>query len=667
MQTLLSDNVLKKKLFLLKNIFIYGTIVYIYLKEEIMSREFLPVTMQEAREKNIEQFDFIVVCADAYVDHSSFGHAIIARILEDEGFTVGIIPQPDWHNTEDFKRLGRPKYAFMVSTGNIDSMVCHYTASKKKRNDDRYSPGGKAGFRPDRPGIVYTNRLKEAFPNVDVIIGGLEASLRRFAHYDYWDNKVRNSILIDSGADLLSYGMGELQTREIARRLKKGVRAKDITDIPGTCYLSDEKPEGALECCTLSEVKKDKRKYARAFMMQYENQNPYISKTIAQKHNNKFVVVNRPMRPLTRQELDKTYSLPFVGTYHPMYEKDGGIPAIEEVKFSITSSRGCFGNCNFCALAFHQGRIITSRSEKSILKEAKRLIWEPDFKGYIHDVGGPTANFRKPSCKKQNEVGACTNKQCLFPTPCKNLEVDHKEYAHILNEIRNLPKVKKVFVRSGIRFDYLVYDKDDSFFKQLCEHHVSGQLKVAPEHISDNVLKYMGKPSRNVYEKFVNKYFEICKSLNKEQYVVPYLMSSHPGSILKDAIMLAEYLRDIKYSPEQVQDFYPTPGTMSTCMFYTELDPRTMEKVYVPKTYEEKKMQRALLQYRRPENYEIVKKALVKAGRTDLIGFSEKCLIKPRIIKGGNKNGTDNRRKSSVSSNKRGNEKRVRGAKKGRH
>ncbi len=633
-----------------------------------MDRNFLPVTMQEVTEKGIGQLDFIIVSADAYVDHSSFGHAIIARVLEDEGFSVGIIPQPDWHTTDDFKKLGRPKYAFMVSTGNIDSMVCHYTASKKKRNDDHYSPGGKAGFRPDRPGIVYTNKIKEAFPGVDVIIGGIEASLRRFAHYDYWENKVRHSILIDSGADLLSYGMGEIQTREIAKRLKKGIRAKDITDVPGTCYLSDVKPEDAIECCTFAEVKKDKRKYARAFMVQYENQNPYLSKTIAQKHHNKFVVVNRPMRPLTRQEMDKTYSLPFVGTYHPMYEKDGGIPAIEEVKFSITSSRGCFGNCNFCALAFHQGRIITSRSEKSILKEAKRLVWEPDFKGYIHDVGGPTANFRKPSCKKQNEVGACTKKQCLFPTPCKNLEIDHKEYAHILNEIRNLPKVKKVFVRSGIRYDYLINDKDDSFFRQLCEHHVSGQLKVAPEHISDNVLKYMGKPSKAVYEKFTDKYFKICKELGKEQYIVPYLMSSHPGSTLKDAVMLAEYLRDIRYTPEQVQDFYPTPGTMSTTMFYTELDPRTMEKVYVPKTYEEKKMQRALLQYRRPENYEIVKKALIKAGREDLIGFGEKCLIKPRIIKGGNKNGSkDNRRKGSFPSNKRGNERKMRGTKKGRH
>ncbi len=610
--------------------------------------------------RNIEQFDFIIYSADAYVDHSSFGHAIIGRVLESEGFTVGIIAQPDWHSAENFKTLGRPKYAALVSTGNIDSMVCHYTASRKKRNDDSYSPGGKAGFRPDRPAIVYTNRIKEAFPDIPVIMGGLEASLRRFAHYDYWDDKVRHSILIDSGADLIIYGMGEHQIAEIANRLRCGEKVSELTDIDGTCYLSKTIPAGKVFAChSFEEVKSDKVKYAESFMIQYKNQDPYSGKTVIQKHNDMYVVQNKPSKPLTRSEMDRVYSLPFMGTYHPMYEKDGGIPAIKEVKFSLTSSRGCYGNCNFCALAFHQGRIITSRSQKSLIKEAEKMVWDSEFKGYIHDVGGPTANFRKPSCKKQGEKGSCPNRQCLFPKPCENLEIDHTEYAELLEKLSQIPKVKKVFVRSGIRYDYLIYDKNDKFFRQLCEKHVSGQLKVAPEHISDNVLYYMGKPAKNVYEKFCKKYFEINKELGKEQYVVPYLMSSHPGSTLKDAIELAEFLRDTHYIPEQVQDFYPTPGTMSTCMFFTGLDPRTMEKVYVPKSYEEKKMQRALLQYKRPENYEIVKKALYKAGRTDLIGFGPECLIKPRVIKnkskdgkGVNKNGKDNRRKSNFSKDK---------------
>lgn len=613
---------------------------------------FLPVSKQDMEERGINQLDFILISADAYVDHSSFGHAIIARTLESAGFSVGIIPQPDWHSCEDFKRLGRPRLAALVSTGNIDSMVCHYTASKKKRNDDSYSPGGKSGLRPDRPAIVYTNRLKEAFDGIDVIIGGLEASLRRFAHYDYWDDKVRNSIAIDSGADLVIYGMGEKQIVEIANALNSGFKAKDITFVDGTCYVTDTPPEDAVTIPSCSDVKRDKKVYAEAFKIQMNNQNPHFGKVLVQQHNDRYVVVNKPMTPLTRKELDRTYSLPYVGTYHPMYEKDGGIPAITEVKFSLTSSRGCFGNCNFCALAFHQGAVVTSRSQASIIKEAEKMVWDPDFKGYIHDVGGPTANFRKASCKKAEAKGVCTDKRCLFPTACKNLEIDHKEYAELLRKLAEIPKVKKVFVRSGIRYDYLIYDKDDSFMKQLIENHISGQLKVAPEHISDNVLYYMGKPSRKVYDRFCEKYFKLNKQMGKEQYVVPYLMSSHPGSTLKDAVLLAEYLRDIKYSPQQVQDFYPTPGTVSTTMFYTGIDPRTMKEVYVPKSYEEKKMQRALLQYRKPENYEIVKKALIKAGREDLIGFDAKCLIRPRIIKGERKNGNDNRRKNGITKNK---------------
>ena len=628
-----------------------------------MKNTFLPVCKQDLIDRGIEQLDFLIVSADAYVDHSSFGHAIIARLLEAEGYTVGIVAQPDWHTKYEFMKLGAPKYAVMISTGNIDSMVCHYTASKKKRNDDNYSPGGEAGHRPDRPGIVYTNRVKEAFPGVPVIIGGLEASLRRFAHYDYWDDKVRHSILIDSGADMIVYGMGELQTIEIARRLASGEKISEITDVPGTVYLSKKIPmTECFACHSYEDCKKDKVKYAESFMIQYNNQDPYSGKMVIQQHHDMYVIQNKPMRPLTRKEMDRVYSLPFMGTYHPSYEKKGGVPAIKEVKFSLTSSRGCFGNCSFCALTFHQGRIVTSRSQISLIREAEKMTWDPDFKGYIHDVGGPTANFRKPSCKKQGEKGNCPKRQCLFPGPCENLEVDHSEYAELLNKLSQIPKVKKVFVRSGIRYDYLTYDKNDAFFKQLCEHHVSGQLKVAPEHVSDNVLYYMGKPSKEVYEEFCKRYKAINKKLGKEQYIVPYLMSSHPGSTLNDAIILAEFLRDTNYSPEQVQDFYPTPGTLSTCMFYTGIDPRTMEEVYVPRSYEEKQMQRALLQYKRPENRALVIKALKKAGREDLIGYSKECLVRPlkpetsQRFKGGNKkDGTDNRRKKSVNKNKTGN------------
>lgn len=618
-----------------------------------MNNTFLPVCQKDMTDRGWEQLDFLLITGDAYVDHSSFGTAIIGRVLEHAGFKVGIVAQPDWRSTEDFLVMGTPKYGVFVGSGNIDSMVNHYTASKKRRSDDAYTPGGVAGKRPDRALIVYANRVKEAFPGLPVVIGGIEASLRRFAHYDYWDDKVRRSILVDSGADLLVYGMGETQMVEIAKRLSSGTDVHEITDIPGTCYLTKNIPhEKCFACHSFSEVSKDKYKYAESFMLQYQNQDPFTGNIVIQPHGDYYLVQNKPAKPLSRKEMDMVYGLPYMGTYHPMYEKDGGVPAIKEVKFSLTSSRGCYGNCSFCALTFHQGRIITSRSQQSILREAEKMVWDPEFKGYIHDVGGPTANFRAPSCEKQGTKGNCPKRQCLFPVPCENLRVDHKEYGELLRKLQDIPKVKKVFVRSGIRYDYLIYDKDDSFFYQLCENHVSGQLKVAPEHVSDKVLYYMGKPGRKVFDAFCEKYKAVNKQLGKEQYVVPYLMSSHPGSELSDAIELAEYLRDIKYTPEQVQDFYPTPGTLSTCMFFTGLDPRTMEKVYVPKSYEEKKMQRALLQYRRPENYEIVKKALIKAGRTDLIGFDKHCLIPFRPIKGGNKNDSKNSgRKGSISKN----------------
>ena len=608
-----------------------------------MKNTFLPVCRKDMEDRGWEQLDFLLVTGDAYVDHSSFGTAIIGRVLEHAGFKVGIVAQPCWRSTEDFLVMGVPKYGVFIGSGNIDSMVNHYTASKKRRSDDAYTPGGVAGKRPDRAVIVYANRAREAFPGLPVVIGGIEASLRRFAHYDYWDDKVRRSVLVDSGADLLVYGMGETQMVEIAKRLSSGTDVHEITDIPGTCYLTKSIPhEKCFACHSFSEVSKDKRKYAESFMIQYQNQDPFTGNTVIQPHGDYYLVQNKPAKPLSRKEMDMVYGLPYMGTYHPMYEEAGGVPAIKEVKFSLTSSRGCYGNCSFCALTFHQGRIITSRSQQSILREAEKMVWDPEFKGYIHDVGGPTANFRAPSCEKQGTKGNCPKRQCLFPVPCENLRVDHKEYAELLRKLADIPKVKKVFVRSGIRYDYLIYDKDDSFFYQLCENHVSGQLKVAPEHVSDRVLYYMGKPGRKVFDAFCEKYRAVNKQLGKEQYVVPYLMSSHPGSELTDAIELAEYLRDIKYTPEQVQDFYPTPGTLSTCMFFTGLDPRTMEKVYVPKSYEEKKMQRALLQYRRPENYEIVKKALIKAGRTDLIGFDKHCLIPFRPIKGGNKNDSKN-------------------------
>lgn len=595
--------------------------------------DFLPISKEDMKKRGWEQLDFICVSGDAYVDHPSFGIAIISRVLESKGYKVGIIAQPDWRNVDDFKKLGKPKLGFLISSGNLDSMVNHYTASKKPRSDDAYSPGGKSGYRPDRAVIVYCNRVREAYKDVPIIIGGIEASLRRFAHYDYWDDRVRRSIIVDSGADLLVYGMGEKQIIDIADFLNEGKRIGEITDVAGTVYISDSIPENNDDIVIISsysEVAASKKKYAEACRIQYEEHDPMRGKIIIQPHGRKYVIQNPPMAPLTRKELDYVYSLPYMRTYHPIYEKQGGVPAIKEVQFSVTSSRGCYGACTFCALTFHQGRIVQSRSAASIINEVRNMTWHPDFKGYVHDVGGPTANFREAACGKQLTAGACKSRQCLYPTPCKNLHISHKEYLNLLRQLREIPNVKKIFIRSGIRYDYLIYDKDDEFFWELCQYHVSGQLKVAPEHVSHEVLKRMGKPSKHVYQKFSDKFYEINRKIGKEQYLVPYLMSSHPGSSLKEAVELAEYLRDNRIQPEQVQDFYPTPGTLATCMFYTGLDPRTMEKVYVPRSPEEKAMQRALLQYRRPENYELVYKALIKAGRKDLIGFGPKCLIRPR-------------------------------------
>ena len=619
--------------------------------------DFLPIDKLDMESRGIEQFDFIYVSGDAYVDHPSFANALICRLLESHGYTVGIISQPDWHSCEDFKRLGKPKYGFFVGAGNIDSMVNHYTAAKKKRNDDLYSPGGKSGYRPDRATVVYCNRIREAFGNkVPVIIGGIEASLRRFAHYDYWTDKVRRSILIDSCADLLIYGMGEHQTIEIANLLSSGVSVNDIKNVRGTVYKESDVSailHEAVLVPSYDDVSGDKKDYALAIKLQYNEQDPYRGKTVIQLDRDKYIVQTPPSLPLTQEEMDKVYELPYTRTYHPVYEAFGGIPALNEVKFSITSSRGCFGACNFCALTFHQGRIISARSHESILRETELLTKLPDFKGYIHDVGGPTANFRQPSCKKQLKSGTCKEKQCLFPSPCKNLEVSHTDYVDLLRKIRKVSGVKKVFVRSGIRFDYLMYDKSDEFLAELCKHHISGQLKVAPEHISDRVLKHMGKPSVKVYNDFSLKYKKVNEKLGKKQFLVPYLMSSHPGSRLSDAIQLSEYLRDNKLNPEQVQDFYPTPGSISTCMYYTGINPITMENVYVPKTYEEKQMQRALLQYKRPENYDLVFKALTKEGRLDLIGDGPKCLIKSKR-KGDNNYGKDFKRKGSIRKNKTG-------------
>lgn len=602
-----------------------------------MAQGFLPVSKQDMEEAGIEQLDFVYVIGDAYVDHPSFGHAIISRVLQAHGYTVGIISQPDYRDSRSVTVLGEPRLGFLVTGGNMDSMVNHYSVSKRRRQTDAYTPGGVMGRRPDYAVVSYCNLIRQTYKHNPIIIGGIEASLRRLGHYDYWSNKVKRSVLLDSGADLISYGMGEHSIVEIADALNSGIDVRDITFIDGTVYKTRNKEDiyDALELPSFNRIKESKEAYARSFYLQYQNTDPFAARRIYETYDEKmFVVQNPPAKPLTQQEMDDVYALPYTRTYHPDYEKDGGVPAIAEVKFSLISNRGCFGGCSFCALTFHQGRIVQCRSHESILAEARQMTEDPDFKGYIHDVGGPTANFRAPACGKQLTKGACVDRQCLFPSPCPNLKADHRDYIALLRKLRQLPGVKKVFIRSGIRFDYLLCDSSQDFLTELCEHHVSGQLKVAPEHISDAVLQKMGKPSAEVYRRFVRSYEKTNERLGKKQYLVPYLMSSHPGSTLKEAVELAEYLRDLGYMPEQVQDFYPTPSTISTCMYYTGLDPRTMEPVYVATNPHEKAMQRALIQYRKPENYELVQEALTKAGRRDLIGFDEKCLIRPRKLAG---------------------------------
>ncbi len=592
---------------------------------------FLPINGNDIAQRGWDEVDFVYVTGDAYVDHPSFGASIITRVLEAEGYNVAVLAQPEWNSVNDFKRFGKPRLGFLVTSGNIDSMVAHYTAAKKRRSQDAYSPGKVMGLRPDRAVIVYCNKIKEAYPDSPIIIGGLEASLRRFAHYDYWDDKIRRSVLFDSQADLLIYGMGENQIIEICRRLSNGEDISSIRDVKGTCYACDvtETPFTGKECPSFENCIKNKKEYAISCRIQQDEQDHIRGKLLKQRHGNKMLVQNPPMPPLTQQELDWVYSLPYERTYHPVYEKMGGVPAIEEVRFSITHNRGCFGACNFCSLAFHQGRFITTRSKESVVKEAELLTTLPDFKGYIHDIGGPTANFRRTSCIKQLEHGLCKGKKCLAPTPCKALESDHSEYLDILRTVRSLPKIKKVFVRSGIRYDYMLKDPDDTFFRELVRYHVSGQLKVAPEHCSAAVLDKMGKPHIEAYVDFSKKYFQLSDDAGKEQYLVPYLMSSHPGSTLKEAVELAVFLKKRHIRPEQVQDFYPTPGTISTCMFYTGLDPYTLEPVYVAKDPHEKALQRALLQYYAPQNKHLVIEALKKAGRYDLIGMGEKCLVRP--------------------------------------
>ena len=575
-----------------------------------------------------DYYDFLYIIGDAYVDHSSFGHAIISRVLESHGYRVAILPQPDWHSAKPIKAMGRPRLGVLVSAGNIDSMVNHYTVNKKKRREDVYSPGNKAGCRPDRATIVYCNRVREAFGKIPLIIGGVEASLRRFAHYDYWDDKVRRSILFDSRADILIYGMGERQIVEIADMLNMGVETENITTVAGTCFISAG-ADGYKQIPSYEECVSDKKEYAIACREQYTEQNPYLGQAIAQRHGDKYLIQLPPQPPLDTAELDEVYELQYMRTYHPMYEKYGGIKAIEEVKFSLTANRGCYGNCSFCALAFHQGRVVTSRSDESLLREAKLMTHDKDFKGYIHDVGGPTANFRTYACEKQKTAGTCKLKHCLYPSPCKNMKIDHSGYLNLLRKLRRLDGVKKVFVRSGIRFDYLMADKDDTFFRELLKYHVSGQLRVAPEHISDNVLQHMGKPKSSVYDRFSEKFRKLNEEMKLDEYIVPYLMSGHPGSTMQDAVALAEYLNKHKINPKQVQDFYPTPGTISTCMYYTGLDPMTMKSVYVPRSHEEKAMQRALLQFRNIENHNIVRRALVSCGREDLIGNGPGCLVPP--------------------------------------
>ena len=592
--------------------------------------EFLPLCRQDMIERGWSQCDFVYVIGDAYVDHPSFGHAIISRVLEQAGYSVGIISQPDWKNPKSIDIYGRPRLGFLVTGGNIDPMVNHYAVSKRRRKSDAYTPGGVMGKRPDYATVVYCNLIRQVYKDVPIIIGGIEASLRRLAHYDYLSDSMKRSILLDSQADLLSYGMGEKSIVEIAEALNAGMDVKDITYIDGTVFRTRQLDESfpTIVLPDFARLKENRRAYAESFRIQYQNCDPFTAKRLAEPYGSEFVVQNPPQKPLTTQEMDAIYALPYCRNYHPSYEKLGGVPAIEEVKFSLVSCRGCFGACSFCALTFHQGRIIQARSHESILKEAELMIKDPDFKGYIHDVGGPTANFRFPACEKQLTKGTCPNRQCLYPTPCKNLRADHSDYVSLLRKLRKLPGVKKVFVRSGVRFDYLLADKKDTFFKELVQHHISGQLKVAPEHVSDVVLSYMGKPKNAVYNRFVEKYFALNQQYGMKQFLVPYLMSSHPGSTMQEAVKLAEYIRDMGYNPEQVQDFYPTPSTLSTVMYYTGLDPRTMEKVYVPTDPHEKAMQRALIQYRDPKNYYLVREALLKAHREDLIGSGPKCLIR---------------------------------------
>ena len=611
---------------------------------------FLPVNREEMEQMGWEQPDFVYVTGDAYVDHPSFGPAIISRLLESHGYKVAMLPQPDWKDENSVRVFGRPRLGFLVSSGNMDSMVNHYTVARKRRQTDAYTPGGVMGRRPDYAVVVYCNLIRRVYKDVPVIIGGIEASLRRMAHYDYWSDKLKRSVLMDSSADLLCYGMGEHSTVEIADCLASGMSVKDITFVRGTVYRTSnpELFQDAVILPAFEELQQTKKKYAESFYTQYCNTDPFSGRKLVEPYPNKqYLVQNPPAYPLTQMEMDDIYDLPYMRTWHPIYDGDGGIPAISEVKFSLVNNRGCFGGCSFCALTFHQGRIIQSRSHESILKEAELMTRQPDFKGYIHDVGGPTADFRYPACEKQLTKGVCPKKQCLFPEPCKNLRADHRDYMELLRKLRNLPGVKKVFIRSGIRFDYVLADKKSNFLEELCRYHVSGQLKVAPEHVSDRVLKYLGKPGNDVYQEFVCQYQKTNERLKKKQYLVPYLMSSHPGSTLKDAIQLAEAVRDMGYMPEQVQDFYPTPSTISTCMYYTGLDPRTMEPVYVEKNPHRKALQRALIQYRKPENYQLVSEALHLAGREDLIGFSPKCLIRPEKKPAFTKQSTQSRRKGN--------------------
>ena len=621
-----------------------------------MGQGFLPICKEDMEKRGWTQLDFVYVSGDAYVDHPSFGPAIITRILESYGYKVGIIAQPDWKDKNSVTILGEPRLGFLVSAGNMDSMVNHYSVSKKRRRTDAYTPGGEAGHRPDYAAVVYGNLIRQTYKHTPIILGGIEASLRRMAHYDYWSNKLKRSILLDSGADIISYGMGERSIIAIAEALDAGLDVKDITYIDGTvCKVKDlDSVYDYIKLPSYEDLKADKLEYARSFYTQYCNTDPFSGKRLVEPYNDHlYVVQNPPSKPLTMEEMDQVYSYPYMRTWHPSYDAAGGVPAIQEVKFSLISNRGCFGGCSFCALTFHQGRIIQTRSHESLVEEAKMMTQDKDFKGYIHDVGGPTANFRAPSCQKQLTKGVCSNKQCLFPKPCKNLRADHKDYIKLLRELRKIDGVKKVFIRSGIRFDYVLADPDDTFLRELCEYHVSGQLKVAPEHVSDPVLQKMGKPEYSVYQKFVEKYNQMNKKLRKDQYLVPYLMSSHPGSTLKEAVNLAEHLRDFGYMPEQVQDFYPTPSTLSTCMYYTGVDPRNMQPVYVPKNPHEKAMQRALIQYRDQKNYDLVMEALKKTGRMDLVGYDKRCLIRPEKGKSSGwsekgksgKNARDNTRK----------------------